>query len=56
MAYTLEISYFNSVVLSPEQNLVYFYQQLRNSSDNNKIMLDLKLIDKTLCNQFGYKE
>lgn len=47
---------FNSVVLSPEQNLVYFYQQLRNSSDNNKIMLDLKSIDKTLCNQFGYSE
>ena len=47
---------FNSVVLSPEQNLVYFYQQLRNSSDNNKIMLDLKLIDKKLCNQFGYSE
>ena len=47
---------FNSVYLSPEQNLVYFYQQLRSSSDNNKIMLDLKSIDKTLCNQFGYSE
>tara|TARA_Y100001970_G_C14227161_1_gene856403 strand:+ start:1405 stop:2199 length:795 start_codon:yes stop_codon:yes gene_type:complete len=47
---------FLSIDLFPNQKLVYFYQQLQTNKKNNTIMQELQLMDKSLCNQFGYRE
>jgi len=47
---------FLSIDLFPNQRLVYFYQQLQTNKKNNTIMQELQLMDKSLCNQFGYRQ
>ena len=47
---------FLSINLLPSQKLFYFYQQLQANKKNNTIMKELQLMDKSICNLYGYRQ